>query len=482
MIVILIISWVIVPISVNAEEKPAKTMKGIDLAEYRGKSIKKLEKKVKLNKVKKKKNTYEDSKKIVKITTTKKGKIKEIAINMPQKGKKYVPTFAGLKPGMDFDNEIIERELNIDVYPYMNLVAEDSGQDTIYIQESKTYNLLSIVPDKKSSTNKDKKISCIKWKANGIDIESESDMQKFYTIEEMEARDGEKKSEDLEAPQISGSFDVDVNAGLLYGDIKSGHITDKDGNILRDYDNQGYSLSNAGTIIGPTEADAHFYQLEEGTNKIIPNTALSSGYTNITSIAESIIKNNEDIVGQKVAFCGMAIYHDSNKIELSYFEGEAHETLVTAYFDSDKMPTMGDVEPLYMANTIVWGTVKEISEAFGVEIDLDAMNVSSKDLWFTEFYSYEYQEVFYADEACAADFGEKLMLEGIVQTENGKAHNLVLDDGSICELWGGMSGELSSVGELAIYDSFIGVRVKVYGRLTSGKPALSVDYIEPIIQ
>ena len=282
--------------------------------------------------------------------------------------------------------------------------------------------------------------------------------------------------------KISGLFSVDVQNGLLYGDMKKLCIVDKKGNMVQSYFDEGYMISQAGTIIGPTEIETHLYKLEEKTNKIIFNTNLTCGYINITSIAENIIENSENIIGQKVAFCGLGIYHDFNKIELSYFEGENRDTLVTAYFDTNKISTMGDVEPLYMANTIVWGTVKKISKVQGIEMSLDAVNVTKQDLWFPEFYAYEYQEMFNANEASVADFGEKLTMEGIVEATSGKAHNLILDDGSSCELWGGMSEDLSSVGCNAIYDSFNGLRVKVYGKLVSGKPMISVDYIEPIAQ
>lgn len=282
--------------------------------------------------------------------------------------------------------------------------------------------------------------------------------------------------------EISGIFNQDVQNGLLYGDLEKLCITDGNGNLIQSYYDEGYMLTQGGTILSPNDIDTHLYKIEEGTNKIIFNTDLSSGYVNITHIAEDIIANNENIIGQKVAFCGLGNYHDSNRIELMYFEGEIGNAIVTAYYDSNKMPTIGDVEPLYMANTIVWGTVKGISVAHGVEIDLDAMNVSEQDLWFPEYHAYEYQEVDNASKASAADWGEKLSMEGTIQAENGKAHNLILDDGSLCELWGGMSEELSSVGGYAIYDSFNGVRVKVYGILASGKPLLYVDYIEPIIQ
>jgi hypothetical protein len=73
-------------------------------------------------------------------------------------------------------------------------------------------------------------------------------------------------------------------------------------------------LTQGGTILSPNDLDTHLYKMEEGTNKIIFNTDLSSGYVNITHIAEDIIANNENVINQKVAY-------DSNRIELMYFEG-----------------------------------------------------------------------------------------------------------------------------------------------------------------
>lgn len=206
------------------------------------------------------------------------------------------------------------------------------------------------------------------------------------------------------------------------------------------------------------------------------------GYANITEIAESLIKNNESIVGQKVAFCGWGFYHDSDRIELHYFEGEDNRTLVTAYYDSKKMPTMGNVEPFDMANTIVWGTVRGISDNYGIEIDLDAVNVSDQNLWFTEYYAADYREIFSIYEGNAAEWGGKLTLEGTIQAENGHKHSLILDNGDEVTLWGGVSEELSSVGYEAVYDSFDGLRVRVYGKMLSMNLTISVDYIYPIVQ
>ena len=143
---------------------------------------------------------------------------------------------------------------------------------------------------------------------------------------------------------------------------------------------------------------------------------------------------------------------------------------------------MGGVEPFDMANTIVWGTVRGISDDYGVEIDLDAVNVCDKDLWFIEYYAQDYREVFSVYEANAAEWGGKLTLEGTIQAENGQKHILILNNGEECTLWGGMSGDLSSVGENAIYDSFDGLRVRVYGKMVSMNLTLSVDYITPIAQ
>lgn len=206
------------------------------------------------------------------------------------------------------------------------------------------------------------------------------------------------------------------------------------------------------------------------------------GYANITEIAESLIKNNESIVGQKVAFCGWGFYHDSDRIELHYFEGEDNRTLVTAYYDSKKMPTMGNVEPFDMANTIVWGTVRGISDNYGIEIDLDAVNVSDQNLWFTEYYAADYREIFSIYEGNAAEWGGKLTLEGTIQAENGHKHSLILDNGDEVTLWGGVSEELSSVGYEAVYDSFDGLRVRVYGKMLSMNLTISVDYFYPIVQ
>lgn len=206
------------------------------------------------------------------------------------------------------------------------------------------------------------------------------------------------------------------------------------------------------------------------------------GYANITEIAEALIKNNESIVGQKVAFCGWGFYHDSEKIELHYFEGENNLPLVTAYYDPEKMPTMGTVEPFDMANTIVWGTVRGISDDYGIEIDLDAVNVSDQNLWFTEYYAADYREIFSIYEGNAAEWGGKLTLEGTIQAENGHEHSLILDNGDEVTLWGGMSEELSSVGDEAVYDSFDGLRVRVYGKMLSMNLTISVDYIYPIVQ
>lgn len=163
--------------------------------------------------------------------------------------------------------------------------------------------------------------------------------------------------------------------------------------------------------------------------------------------------------------------------------GEIGNAIVTAYYDSNKMPTIGDVEPLYMANTIVWGTVKGISVAYGLEIDLDAMNVSEQDLWFPEYHAHEYKGggVSTAREVIAADLGEKLVLEGIVCGEDNTAHTLVLDDGSSCQLIGGTAEELSSIGIIAVYDSFVGMRVKVYGQRIGSNPLVLVNYMEPIL-
>lgn len=206
------------------------------------------------------------------------------------------------------------------------------------------------------------------------------------------------------------------------------------------------------------------------------------GYANITEIVESLIKNNENIVGQKVAFCGWGFYHDSDKIELHYFEGEDNRTLVTAHYDPEKMPTMGTVEPFDIANTIVWGTVRGISDDYGIEIDLDAVNVSDQNLWFTEYYAADYRQIFSIYEGNAAEWGGKLTLEGTIQAENGHKHSLILDNGDEVTLWGGISEELSSVGENAIYDSFDGLRVRVYGKMLSMNLTISVDYIYPIVQ
>lgn len=218
------------------------------------------------------------------------------------------------------------------------------------------------------------------------------------------------------------------------------------------------------------------------TGETLSDADVAGGYANINELAETLIKNNEDIAGQKVAFCGWGFYHDSEKIQLRYFEGENIQPLVTAYYDSEKIPTMTEAEPFDMANSIVWGTVRGISDDYGIEIDLDAMNVSDQDLWFTQFYAEDYREVFDAYEARAAEWGGKITLEGTVQFERGQNCILVLENGDHCILWGASSGELSSVGDIAVCESFNGVRVKVYGKLLDGSPTISVDYIAPIVQ
>lgn len=144
--------------------------------------------------------------------------------------------------------------------------------------------------------------------------------------------------------------------------------------------------------------------------------------------------------------------------------------MVTAYYTPENMPTMGTVEPFDMANTIVWGTVREISDDCGIEIDLDAVNVTEQDLWFEEFYTRDYREIFGANEAKAADWGAELTLEGTIQTKDNGEHSLILDNGDKCVLWGALSQELSNVGDIAILESSEGLRVKVYGRLASIQP------------
>lgn len=218
------------------------------------------------------------------------------------------------------------------------------------------------------------------------------------------------------------------------------------------------------------------------TGETFFDASVTGGYANITELAETLIENSADIIGEKVAFCGWGYYHDSNKIEICYFEGENGKPVVTAYYNPEKMPTMGKVEPFDMANTIVWGTVRGISDEHGIEIDLDAVNVTEQDLWFVDFYAQNYREIFDANEAKAADWGAELTLEGTVQTEDNGEHSLILDNGDKCVLWGAPSQELSSVGDIAIYESFEGLRVKVYGRLASIQPMLSVTYIAPVIQ
>jgi hypothetical protein len=86
-----------------------------------------------------------------------------------------------------------------------------------------------------------------------------------------------------------------------------------------------------------------------------------------------------------------------------------------------------------------------------------------------------------AREVIAADLGEKLVLEGIVCGEDNTAHTLVLDDGSSCQLIGGTAEELSSIGIIAVYDSFVGMRVKVYGQRIGSNPLVLVNYMEPIL-
>ena len=218
------------------------------------------------------------------------------------------------------------------------------------------------------------------------------------------------------------------------------------------------------------------------TGETLSDADVVGGYANITEIAENLIENHADIAGQRVAFCGWGFYHDSEKIELHYFEGENSQPLVTAYYDSEKIPTMSSVEPFDMANTIVWGTVRGISDDYGIEIDLDAVNVCEQDLWFIEYYAQDYREVSDAYEARAAEWGGKLTLEGTVQVEDGQKYILILDNGDRCILWGVWSEQLSSVGEIAIYESFKGLRVKVYGKLADASPTLLIDYIAPIIQ
>lgn len=218
------------------------------------------------------------------------------------------------------------------------------------------------------------------------------------------------------------------------------------------------------------------------TGETLLDADVVGGYANITEIAGKIIENHADIAGQRVAFCGWGFYHDSEKIELHYFEGENSQPLVTAYYDSEKIPTMSSVEPFDMANTIVWGTIRGISDDYGIEIDLDAVNVCEQDLWFVEYYAQDYREVSDAYEARAAEWGGKLTLEGTVQVEDGQKYILILDNGDKCILWGGASEQLSSIGDIAIYESFEGLRVKVYGKLADAFPTLSIDYIAPIIQ
>ena len=218
------------------------------------------------------------------------------------------------------------------------------------------------------------------------------------------------------------------------------------------------------------------------TGETLSDADVVGGYANITEIAENLIENHADIAGQKVAFCGWGFYHDSEKIELHYFEGENSQPLVTAYYDSEKIPTMSSVEPFDMANTIVWGTVRGISDDYGIEIDLDAVNVCEQDLWFIEYYAQDYREVSDAYEARAAEWGGKLTLEGTVQVEDGQKYFLILDNGDKCILWGVGAEQLSSVGDIAIYESFEGLRVKVYGKLADASPTLLIDYIAPIIQ
>lgn len=214
----------------------------------------------------------------------------------------------------------------------------------------------------------------------------------------------------------------------------------------------------------------------------ISDADVVGGYANITEMAESLIESNANIIGQKVAFCGWGFYHDVEKIQLRYFEGENDHPLVTAYYDAEKVPTMSSVEPFNMANTIVWGTVRGISDDYGIEIDLDAMNISDQNLWFTQYYAEDYREVSDAYEARAAEWGGKLTLEGTVQAENNGGHYLILDNGDQCGLWGGSSEELSSIGDIAVYESFNGLRVKIYGKLADASPAILVDYIVPIDQ
>ena len=59
---------------------------------------------------------------------------------------------------------------------------------------------------------------------------------------------------------------------------------------------------------------------------------------------------------------------------------------------------------------------------------------------------------------------------------------MILDNGDEVTLWGGVSEELSSVGYEAVYDSFDGLRVRVYGKMLSMNLTISVDYIYPIVQ
>lgn len=182
-LMVVIIVVFMLPINIEAKQKPANDMKGLDLAKYRNSNIDEVKKIVKLKKDKKKKNRYYDKYKTTYITTDELGKIIKITIKgTSNKEKKYAPTFGGVALACDsvLVEFLIEEKEEFSIYENPTTkgdVREDEDEDyIIYAQEKDSYNTVTFKTQYLNSNHIEKKLYQISWKRDGV---TSSNIEKY---------------------------------------------------------------------------------------------------------------------------------------------------------------------------------------------------------------------------------------------------------------------------------------------------------------
>ena len=205
-IMAMLIVILMTPMNVEAGQKQAKDMKGIDLAEYRNSNIDEIKEVVKLTKDKKKKNRYYDKHKTTYITVDKSGDIIRITIKgTSKKAQKYAPTFGGVALANDgcMVDYNIENEGIFSIYedPYTKGEAiENEDEDyIIYAQERDSNNTITIKSKLLKWQHSDKKVYQILWKKDGVTAKNR---QKYeYHDVNAELENQEKEVQEAESSQ-----------------------------------------------------------------------------------------------------------------------------------------------------------------------------------------------------------------------------------------------------------------------------------------